>query len=104
MYHVSSCRNSHKNDKISQESIPFEKLALIELDQMDTNIKNLTVLSCIKLTCLQINPETEVACKYPKPLFKTQNSEFLVKYEKDFHMKTGKTIIVHSTTISKPER
>ena len=33
------------------------------------------------LTRYQIYPETEFACKYWKPLFKTQNSETLVDYE-----------------------
>ena len=32
----------------------------------------------------------EVACKYPKPLFKTQNSEVFVEYDNSFDMKTGK--------------
>ena len=32
----------------------------------------------------------EVACKYPKPLFKTQNSEIFVEYDNSFDMKTGK--------------
>ena len=32
----------------------------------------------------------EVACKHPKPLFKTQNSEFFVEYDKRFDMKIGK--------------
>ena len=41
------------------------------------------------MTLSQIYTETEGACKYPKLLFKTQNS---VKYEKNFDMKTGKLI------------
>ena len=43
---------------------------------MDKNFKILTVLSCFKLTCLQINPETEVACNYPKPIF--QDTKFRI--------------------------
>ena len=34
--------------------------------------------------------ETEFACKYSNPLYKTQYSEILVEYEKSFDMTTGK--------------
>ena len=37
-------------------------------------------------------PETELACIYTKPLFKTQYSELLLEYENGFDMKTGKLI------------
>ena len=55
------------------------------------------------MTRFQIHPETELACKYTKPLYKTQFSEFLVKYEDGFDMNTGKLLIhqmatAHSTT------
>ena len=43
-----------------------------------------------KLTRFQIYHETEFACKYRNPLYKTQNSETLVEYEKGFDMTTGK--------------
>ena len=43
-----------------------------------------------KLTRFQIYHETEFACKYRNPLYKTQYSEVLVEYEKDFDMTTGK--------------
>ena len=43
-----------------------------------------------KLTRLQIYQETEIACKYRNPLYKTQDSEILVEYEKGFDMTTGK--------------
>ena len=43
-----------------------------------------------KLTPFQIYPETELACKYTKPLYKTQNSEILVECDQDFDMNTGK--------------
>ena len=51
----------------------------------------------------QIYPETELACKYTKPLHKTQYSEVLVEYEDSFDMNTGKLIkpqmaASHSTT------
>ena len=42
------------------------------------------------MTRFQIYQETELACKYRNPLYKTQYSEILVEYEKGFHMTTGK--------------
>ena len=45
------------------------------------------------LTHFQIYPETELACKYNKPLYKTQYSEILVEYENGFDMRTGKKFI-----------
>ena len=45
------------------------------------------------MTRFQIYPETELACKYTKPLYKTQYSEILVEYEQGFDMNTGKLII-----------
>ena len=38
----------------------------------------------------QINHETEFACKYKNPLYKTQYSEILVEYDESFDMTTGK--------------
>ena len=43
-----------------------------------------------KLRRFQIYQETEFACKYRNPLYKTQYSEMLVEYEKGFDMTTGK--------------
>ena len=43
-----------------------------------------------ELTRFQINQETEFACKYTNPLYKTQYSEILVEYEKGFDLTTGK--------------
>ena len=45
------------------------------------------------LTRFQIYPETELTCKYNKPLYKTQYSEILVENEDGFDLKTGKLII-----------
>ena len=42
------------------------------------------------MTRFQIYHETEFACKYRNPLYKTQYSEILVEYEKGFDMTTGK--------------
>ena len=47
-------------------------------------------LKFIKLTRFQVYQETEFACKYSNPLYKTQYSEILVEYEKGFDMTTGK--------------
>ena len=43
-----------------------------------------------KLTRFQVYHETEFACKYSNPLYKTQYSEILVEYENVFDMTTGK--------------
>ena len=55
-----------------------------------------------KLIRFQIYPETELACKYNKPFYKTQYSEVLVEYEQSFDMTTGKLITIphatHDTT------
>ena len=49
----------------------------------------------------QIHPERKIACKYNKPLYKTQYSEVLVKYEQGFDINTGKLIIhPHATHYS----
>ena len=42
------------------------------------------------MTRFQINHETEFACKYKNPLYKTQYSKILVEYDKSFDMTTGK--------------
>ena len=39
----------------------------------------------------QIYHETEIACKYKNPLYKTQYSKILVEYDESFDMSTGKT-------------
>ena len=51
-----------------------------------------------KLTCFQSYPERELACKYNKPLYKTQYSEILVEYENGFEMNSGKIIIHQMVT------
>ena len=42
------------------------------------------------MTSFQIYQETEFACKYKNPLYKTQYSEVLVEYDKGFDMISGK--------------
>ena len=63
------------------ESIPFERLS--------TNFKNIHNIEN-KLTRFQIFHETELACKYKNPLYKTQNSKILVEYDEGFDMTYGK--------------
>ena len=45
------------------------------------------------MTRWQVYPEPELACKYTKPLYKTQYSEILVGYEDGSDMNTGKLIL-----------
>ena len=52
------------------------------------------------MTPFQIYPKTELACKYTKPLNKTQYSEILVEYEDGFEMNTGK-LFIHEMAISR---
>ena len=53
-----------------------------------------------KLSRFHLYPETEVACKYKTPLYKTEYLEILVEYEKRFDMITGKLIIISTHTKS----
>ena len=91
MHNIPSSKNTRSNDKISWynfiESIPYEQVNPSRKQCNDFrsihDIEN-------KLTRFQIYPETEFACKYRNPLYKTQYSEILVEYEKGFDMTTGK--------------
>ena len=47
-----------------------------------------------KSTRFQIYPETELACKYNKPIYKTPYSDILVKYANGVEMNTG-NLTVH---------
>ena len=42
------------------------------------------------MTRFQIYHETELACEYKNPLYKTQYSEILFEYDEGFHMTSGK--------------
>ena len=69
------------------ESIPYE--------QMNPSRKQSNDFKIIhdlekKLTRFQVYQESEFACKYSNPLYKTQYSEILVEYEKGFDLTTGK--------------
>ena len=74
------------------ESIPFKEVNLDQIRNNNTNFRNLHNIEN-KLTRFQIYPETELACKYKKPIYKTQYSKILVEYEHGFIMNTGHLIV-----------
>ena len=75
------------HEKYFTESIPYEQVNPSRKQSNDfRNIHDIEN----KLTRFQIYQETEIACKYRNPLYKTQYSEILVEYEKGFDMTTGK--------------
>ena len=75
------------HEKYFIESIPYDQVNPSLKQSTDfRNIHNIET----KLTRFLIYQETEIACKYRKPLYKTQYSEILVEYEKAFDMTTGK--------------
>ena len=75
------------HEKYFIQSIPYEQVNPSRKQSTDfRNIHNIEN----KLTRFQIYQETELACKYRNPLYKTQYSEILVEYEKGFDMTTGK--------------
>ena len=55
------------------ESIPFEDVSPDQLRYSNFKFRNSNNIEN-KLTRFQIYPEMELACKYTKPLYKTQNS------------------------------
>ena len=57
--------------------------------KQSTDFKNIHDIEN-NLIRFQVYHETEFACKYRNPLYKTQYSEILVEYEKSFDMTTGK--------------
>ena len=75
------------HDKYFIESIPYEQVNLSH--KRSKSFKNSHDIEN-KVTHFQIYQETELACKYTNPLYKTQSSEILVEYEKGFDMTTGK--------------
>ena len=74
------------------ESTPFEDVNPDQLRLINFKFRNIHKLEN-KLTRFQIYTETELACKYTKPFYKTRYSDFLAKYEQGFDMSTGKLII-----------
>ena len=73
------------------ESIPSENVSPRKITHSNYKFRIIHNIEN-KLTRFQIYPETELACKYNKPLYKTQYSEILVEYEQGFDMNTGKVI------------
>ena len=78
------------HEKYFIESIPYKQVNPSE--RRSTNFRNVHNIEN-QLTRFQIYHETEFACKYKNPLYKTQYSEILVEYEKRFDMTTAKTKI-----------
>ena len=75
------------HEKYFIESIWYEQVNPSRRQSTDfRNIHNIEN----KLTRFQIYQETEIACKYRNPLYKTHYSEILFEYEKGFDMNTGK--------------
>ena len=75
------------HEKYFIESIPYDQVNPSR--KQSTNFRNVHDIEN-SLTRFQIYQETEIACKYRNPLFKTQYSEIFVEYEKGFDMTTGK--------------
>ena len=74
------------------ESIPFEDVNPDQIRHNNWNFRNIHNIEK-KLTRFQIHLETELACKYNKPVHKTQYSEIIVENEDGFGMNTRKVII-----------
>ena len=79
------------------ESIPFENVNASQKRQKNTEFRNIHNIEN-KLTSFQIYQETEFACKYENPLYKTQYSKILVEYEQGFDMTTGKMQHINLST------
>ena len=71
------------------ESIPYEDVNPDQTRQSNFTFSNIRNIEN-KLTRFQKYSETELACKYNKPIYKTQYSEVLVEYEQGVDMITGK--------------
>ena len=80
------------HQKYFLESIPFEEVNPDQIGNNNNKFRNLHNIEN-KLTRFQIYAETELACKYKKPIYKTKYSEILVEYEHGFDMKTGHLIV-----------
>ena len=92
--------------KLFIESIPYEEVHPDQIRCMNHKFRNIHNFEN-KLTRFQIYPETELACKYNKPIYKTQYSEIHVEYENGFDMNTGHLIVntmatSHSITDENP--
>ena len=74
------------------ESFPYEDVIPDQIRTTNHKFRNIHNIE-INLTRFQVYPETELACKNNKPIYKTQYSEILVEYENDFDMNTGNSIV-----------
>ena len=81
-YFVESTYDQVKPEKSRQNNQHFKNV---------NNIEN-------KQTRFQIYPETKLACINNSPVYKTEHSEILVKYEKGFDMNTENLIIIPDLT------
>ena len=59
------------------ESISYDKVSFENIRQNNNRYNSINNIEN-KLTRFQIYPETELACNYKTPLYKTQYSEILV--------------------------
>ena len=80
------------------ESIFFDDVNSDQLRHSNYRIRNIHKTDN-KPIPFQVYPETELECKYTKPLYNTQYSEVLVENEQGFEMITGK-IIIHPMATS----
>ena len=74
------------HQKYFTEPIPYDEVNPEKVRQNNQRFKNINNIEK-NLTRFQIYAETEIACKYNTPLYKTQYSEVLVEYDKGFDMK-----------------
>ena len=74
------------------ESILYEDVNPDQIRTTNHKLRNIHNIEN-KLTRFQVYPETELACKYNKPIYKTQYSEIRVEYENGFDMNTGHLIV-----------
>ena len=74
------------------ESIPYENVNPDQIRTTNHKFRNIHNIEK-NLIRFQVYPETELACKYNKRIYKTQYSEFLVEYENGFDMNTGHLIV-----------
>ena len=73
------------------EPIIYEDVNPDQIRQINFKKKNIHNYEK-KIDTFPNKPRNEHACKYSKPLYKTQHSEILVEYEQGFDRNTGKSI------------
>ena len=71
------------------ESIPFDNVKPSRIRPNNFKFRNIHNIE-IKLTRFQVYHQTDFACKYKNPLYKTQYSEILVEKDEGFDMTTVK--------------